>query len=134
MSKRLFYSLLGISFLFIGGLIYVFLGKDTYIGNLFYPLVQTKESVGEILLFLRIYLTDYLWSLSLTFFLIAVNEDSLKSVILCAATAFLLGCLWEICQSLKFAAGTGDIVDAIMYLAGSFTAVTAIYIKGVIKK
>ncbi len=134
MSKRLLYSLLGIGFLILGALIYVFLGKGTYIGNLFQALSQNRNYANEILLFVRIYLADYLWSLSLTLLLIAVNKDTHKSVILCAVVSFLLGCAWELCQHIKIANGTGDIVDIIMYFAGSCSIVTAFYIKGVIKK
>ena len=103
--------------LIAGGLIYMFFRPDTHIGNIFHQ--QNLAQLIPIGNFGRFHLPDFLWGLSLSCCLVAVNNPQFKGVILCSAISFLCGCIWELLQYLEIIRGTGDLYDVIMYFLSS---------------
>lgn len=130
MSNRLFYALMCIISLLVGGLLYLVLRENTYISLLFKDSVileTIRNSVKEVKNdFLSFYFPDFLWSFSLCFGLMAVFDPKLIGVIMCCTVSFACGLFWEILQLYEVISGTGDWLDILMYLT-VFLAV-AIYL------
>ena len=103
--------------LILGGLIYMFLRPGTYIANIFNR--QNVELSGWIGNFTKYYLPDFLWGLSLSCCLVAVNNPRVKGAVLCCVVSFLCGFTWELLQTFGVLPGTGDIYDVIMYFLSS---------------
>lgn len=71
--------------------------------------------------FLRYYLPDYLWCLSLNYSLIAIFTPAKSVLFLCSATAVCSGIIWELLQYTHVISGTGDWLDVMMYLLAGIT-------------
>ncbi len=126
MSKRNTLMLVGTVSLVFGGLIYVMFREDTYIANFFefIPLDIVRFYCAHIKSeFVRFYLPDFLWALSLCCFLLLLFDPKSKGSVICSGTVFLYGVLWEILQYTEVVKGTGDVIDILMYLAAAVSAV-----------
>lgn len=72
--------------------------------------------------FIKYYLIDYLWALSMISGLNTLFTTQKETLRICLFV-FSLGSIWEILQFLNILSGTGDIADVFMYLAAVITAV-----------
>lgn len=127
MASRRRYIVLCTTCLFLGMCCYIFFRPDSLISVLFSKL--SSFSIHTIVtesIFLQCYAADFLWGLAFSFGLLAIHmPNSMKCRLLCCGIAVLSGCVWELLQHLKVVNGTGDLVDAVMYLsAGSIAAIT----------
>lgn len=124
MSKRISFIFLSVLFIVVGALIYVFFRPTTYIAQ-FIGNLTGLNSFGEFgSSFLKFYLPDFLWAISLSFGLYAIYLPNIKTSIILSVVVFVYGVLWEVLQVIGVIGGTGDIVDVIMYLVASMLAVT----------
>lgn len=124
MTKRNLLILIGTTSLFLGGLIYLLLRKN--ITNIFdCQLVENVRCcLSELNIdFVRFYLPDFLWALSLCCYLLALFNPKPAGVFCCALAVLFCGVLWEVGQYTDVFKGTGDIADIIMYLSASILAV-----------
>ncbi len=121
MSKKAWFYTLNIALPLVFGLvIYVLLGKDTYIIGLIEKLVGIAFQPHIILpswieRLLRNYGADFLWSYSLAFSVTCVLGHSVKTSIrffICSAFSVDM----EFLQKLNLMRGTFDIVDIILGL------------------
>ena len=112
--------------LFLGGLIYVLYRENTYISNFieeFINLLYIRSAFKSFECnFIKYYLPDYLWALSLISGLNALTTTKRKILKICLFVV-LLGFVWEALQFFNILSGTGDISDIFMYLAAATTAV-----------
>ena len=135
MSKSIYFTVFSAASLLLGGIIYILFRENTYIAGVFdYSWLEPVRNCISVLScdFIKYYLPDFLWSLSLCGFLIAIFAPKLVGAIICGATAVLCGTLWEFLQCLGICSGTGDVFDIVMYLAAACVAVI-ISIKGKFK-
>lgn len=119
MSKRKKNILYSLTALVVGCFLYVFFRENTYVGNIF-DSIEYVEKMRQIFStkmcdLCKFYLPDFLWVFSLSCGLIAIYNPSIKGILVCAAVAFLYGCVWELLQYVGVLSGTGDIHDIIMY-------------------
>ena len=103
-------SVIGLTF---GGIIYVLLGKNTYINRILNYNVDIE--LTPFLSFLRFYFADFLWAYGLCFSL-SVILDCKKAAII----TVLFSALYEILQYFNVISGTGVFFDVLVYLAASF--------------
>ena len=112
--------------LFLGGSIYVLYRENTYISNFieeFINLLYIRSAFKPFECdFIKYYLPDYLWALSLISGLNALTTTKRKILKICLFVV-LLGFVWEALQFFNILSGTGDISDILMYLAAATTAV-----------
>lgn len=120
MTNRIKNMMVSFAALLAGGLLYIWLRPNTYIGNILDGLLGIDlvrqigmNHAGD---FLKYYLPDFLWGSSLGCALIAVYDPRIRGVIICAGVSVLCGSLWEVLQYAQVIKGTGDIHDVIMYL------------------
>lgn len=113
--------------LVLGGASYIIFRDNTYIGGIFdeYSLVlSVRNLLNEMSCdFVKYYLLDFLWGLSLSCGIIAIHKPKTKGIFLSALTAFICGCVWELLQYIGFVSGTGDWLDVLMYLSASLMSV-----------
>lgn len=117
----------GSTSLLAGGLLYICFRERTY----FARLVSWMDAVADLQTacrsvrsdFLRYYLPDFLWGVSLGSFLQAINLPKKWGVLICGVVVLLLGSSWELMQLLGVASGTADILDVLMYLAAGAVTV-----------
>ena len=127
MSKRWWNIIVGVTALFFGGGLYVFLRSGSYVAGLF----DGVDWVVRLRLVLKPYaygpvsylLPDYLWGLSLSCSLVTICEPDAKGLFFCVALAFACGCIWEMVQFLGVVQGTCDILDVLMYFLASLSCV-----------
>lgn len=109
--------------LIIGSLLYILLRPNTDIARLLAEFVYLTKLQQICQLnasaFLKFYLPDFLWALSLGCGLIAVNNPKHIGIIGCSFASFLCGLIWELLQYYQIIKGTGDIHDIIMYFLAS---------------
>ena len=122
MKKQfLFVSLSAIS-LCIGGAIYILFRPNTHISEFIRNILptatihfsNTETSSG---IFLKYYLPDLLWSLSLYCGLNSLF-NSKKNLFINGLMVLILGILWELAQYRNIISGTGDFLDILMYGTG----------------
>lgn len=70
--------------------------------------------------FVRNFLPDFFWAFSLGFFLLWVWQGSVPWFWWLASAS--AGCLFELCQGYGWMAGTGDVLDVILYVLGLLCA------------
>lgn len=123
MSKRSCNIILGIVALVLGGLLYILFRPDTYLSGLFCRIslfrqlaVAAKPCSND---FIKYYLQDFLWALSLSCFLNAVIGSSRFQSAMCCNIAFVCGCVWEFLQKMDIVSGFFDLTDILMYLLAS---------------
>lgn len=83
--------------------------------------------------FIKYYLPDYLWALSLSCYLQLLFPQNIKSSVLCTCSVLCLGVTYEILQYANFVKGTGDIIDMLLYMLAGLT-VNIIILKRSLKK
>lgn len=132
MKKKTFNIFLSLLSLSIGGFIYISTRPDSYV-SVVAESVISLDNLRACFSFLDIelikyYLPDFLWSLSLTCALFAIN----RSTVQVAGIAAICGVLWEVGQATGLISGTADILDILMYLIATIVAVL-INKKGVFK-
>ncbi|MBE6796932.1 MAG: hypothetical protein E7531_01125 [Ruminococcaceae bacterium] len=124
MSKRILFILFSALFLLVGATIYVLLRPNTYIAQFIGNLIGLNP-LGEVgCNFLKFYLPDFLWAISLCFALYAIYLPNPKTSIILSVVVFVCGVVWEALQWAGVLGGTGDLLDVIMYLVASMLAVT----------
>jgi len=126
------------AYLITGTLIYLFLGRNTFIHSLLFELTGIEiqgVSVVEnsfILNFLRCYFVDFIWLSSFfNAFLATQYRLNFRSVFWAFIITFSVGVCYELFQLFGILNGTSDFIDIIMYLtAGLFSAaVNIIFMK-----
>lgn len=132
---RILFFFLSFITLFIGFSIYIFLRDGTYIHlflekSVFLNQLPKVTVTNPLTNFLGYYFVDFLWGLSLSFFLTAVAyKITFKSIILISAISSISGVVFELGQCFSVINGTADFIDVSMYLAASvFCAVFNIVI------
>lgn len=119
MSLRTKNALSSLTALALGGSLYILFRSGSYIGNAasaFGLVACLREYLRPLSCeFLRFYLPDMLWALSLACGLVTIWG---QRPLCCAGLAFALGCLWELMQAVGIVNGTGDLLDVMMYLLG----------------
>ncbi len=125
--------IIGVFSLIIGLIIYLIFREQTYISkslSKFFPLKRVREVLKNFNInFVKFYLPDYLWALSLNCGLNIIFKPRRIGSVICAVTVFIIGILYEIFQYLGLIIGTGDIIDIILYLLAGIT-VNIINFKG----
>ena len=120
MSLRKKNLAIGIAALMLGGLLYILLRGGSVVGGAVAgnAWVKNLRRLAQPMAcdFLKYYLPDLLWGLSLGCCLAATYG---KEGLLCPVIALGCGCVWEILQVSDLVSGTGDWLDVIMYLLGS---------------
>ena len=126
MSKRSSFVVMGTLSLMLGGIIYLLFRENSYVAIIFNVrfidgLREATPTVPkEIVSF---YLADFLWSFSLSSYLLAIFLPIKQGAFFCGLTAFLCGVIWEILQFVNAVSGTGDMLDMIMYLIAAVLTV-----------
>lgn len=119
MSNRMRNILFSLTALITGGILYILVRPNTYIGGMLeIDKLRYWCSTYTIDLF-KYYLPDFLWGVSLGCALIAIYVPARKGVIIGSSLSLLCGCVWELLQYLEVLSGTGDIHDVIMYILAS---------------
>jgi hypothetical protein len=120
MSKRKQNVLLGVGTLLLGTILYILFRKTTYVSIIFQN-IRWVNSISNSLEcidndFLKYYLPDFLWALSLCCGFQVIYTPGIKGNVICGVIAVVFGGVWEILQHAKIVSGTGDFVDVLMYL------------------
>ena len=120
-NYRFLFGFLGGISLVLGGLIYIFFRRESYVSILFYEIfnIENKEFV-ESGSFVGIYLGDFLWAFSFSLFLHMIYLPTVNASFVLSSIVVIMGVIYEICQSKGFISGTGDIIDALIYLFAAF--------------
>jgi len=126
MSNKKINIISSIVTLFSGGAIYILYRENSYISNfieVFIDLNFLRNTFKPLECdFIKYYLIDYLWALSLISGLKLLFTTKKETLRICLFV-FSLGFIWETLQFLNIISGTGDILDVFMYLAAVVTAV-----------
>lgn len=124
-KKHSYFLILGFFSLFIGFLIYSIFRENTYIfemANTTVPLEKLKGALGFLdNEFIKFYLPDYLWALSLSSYLNVIFNYKKKYTFLCTLIVFIFGAAYEFMQYIGVINGTGDVVDIFLYLLAGIT-------------
>ena len=127
MSNRLFFAVLSVSSLLLGGILYLLFRENTYISALlkdYTILEEIRDCLGFIENdFIKYYFPDFLWSFSLAFGLLTIFDSGFKGIVICSEVSFVCGLFWEILQFLNVVSGTGDLFDIAMYLTAAVCVV-----------
>lgn len=127
-TKTFWFWVIGIFSLILGFLIYLLFRENTiittqisYIINLvpFRNMFTWAESD-----FLKYYLVDFLWALSLSCGLHIIFEPKIKVSLICSLVVIALGTAFELLQFFNIINGTGDILDAVSYILAALTVNT----------
>lgn len=121
--RKLICFIFSVASLVLGLLIYVFLRNGTYM-HLFLNYIDFFGEFSPLKYnncfaqFLKYYLADFLWGISLSYFLSAISfEYSTKRAVVNSLVSITLGVLLELFQKLDIINGTADICDVFMYVA-----------------
>ena len=127
MSNRLFYAVLSVASLLLGGILYLLFRENTYISALLKDFTVLEEIRDNLRFiendFLKYYFPDFLWSFSLAFGLLTIFDSNFKGIVICIVVSFFCGLFWEIFQFLNIFSGTGDLFDIAMYLTAAVCVV-----------
>ena len=133
-TSRKIYLLLCVSSLSLGVLLYILFRENSYIGiaTNHFTVVSAARKVFAFLScdFLMFYFPDFLWCFSLCFGLFAIYLPTQKQALMCVLTAILFGCTWELLQYVGLISGTGDLLDALMYLLSGIICAILNMIRG----
>ena len=126
MSNKKANIILSIFTLFLGGAIYILYRENSYISNFVEILIDLNPIRNTFKPlecdFIKYYLIDYLWALSLISGLNTLFITKKETLRICLFV-FSLGSIWETLQFINIISGTGDIIDILMYLAAVITTV-----------
>ena len=129
------YCILGIISLLTGLFVYLIFRPDTYVSRFVMQLISVNLSALTTYdsSFVKFYLADYLWAFSLSCWLHAIFMPEIRGTLLCTVTVFVFGSLYEYMQYTNIIAGTGDIIDSLLYLLAGFTVNIIIIFKEIRK-
>ena len=131
MSRRGLNILLGGLSLTVGGLLYICFREGTYVAQLLSCIngITELQAICRPIRshFLRYYLPDFLWGLSLGCYLQAVHLPERHGVFICGSVVVVLGAGWEFAQFMNIVSGTADLLDVLMYLAAGVVTVIMNY-------
>ena len=113
--------------LLMGLLLYLLFNQDAYISKTIYEVVPIPTIAGKSLAIsiFRSFGADLLWSIALVLAIqvaLGLKKKQIWLLMLCS----LLGVAYELMQFLGIANGTADILDVLIYIAGSFIGVSII--------
>lgn len=95
MSNRLFYAVLSVASLLLGGILYLFFRENTYISALLKDFTVLEEIRGNLRFiendFIKYYFPDFLWSFSLAFGLLTIFDSNFKGIVICSVVSFFCG-------------------------------------------
>lgn len=139
--KKIFvFGCIGVYSIIIGLFIYLIFRENTYVAkfvsamvnldflrDLFFPLENN---------FIKYYLVDYIWGLSLNCGLHIIFFPNMKQSVVLTIITFVLGTVYECLQIFNIISGTGDILDIILYLLAGMTVnlINFILIKKEVKR
>lgn len=116
MKHRLPYILQSLISLTIGGIIYIFLRRNTYIHFIFNI---PREFYCNISFpfdnFIRYHLPDFLWCYSMSMALYSILLPKKSNISICVIS-MLFGIGLEVLQYLSIISGTFDFIDCIIYV------------------
>ncbi|MBP3626833.1 MAG: hypothetical protein J6J39_02155 [Clostridia bacterium] len=119
------FSFVGIFSLLLGALIYLIFRKETIFSEFFsnsqvvcYLQGLVKNFKCD---FIRYYLADFLWALSLSCGLHIVFNPQMRGSFACSVIVVLFGASYEFLQYKKIINGTGDLADVCLYLLATIT-------------
>lgn len=123
--NALCFWVVGLLSLTLGFLIYIIFRENTIIAIQISKLINLKP-LRNILSwaesdFLKYYLVDYLWALSLSCGLHIIFKPKIKVSLICSFVVITLGTVFELLQFLNVINGTGDILDVICYILAALT-------------
>lgn len=123
--KMLCFWVIGIFSLILGFLIYLLFRENTIITTQISYIIDL-EPLRNLFLgvksdFLKYYLVDFLWALSLSCGLHIIFKPKIKGSLICSLTVVTLGTVFEMLQFLNVINGTGDILDVISYILAALT-------------
>ncbi len=135
-QKSIVFCIVGCTALLLGGTIYILFRENTYV-SLFASKFISFNFVRNNLVFegnnfIKYYLADYLWALSLSCGLHTIFKPTQRSSYVLTLIVISVGALFELMQYLNLTRGTGDWWDIVFYLIAGLTA-NLINFKGVRK-
>ena len=124
-TKTLWFWVVGIFSLILGLLIYLLFRENTIITAQISQHIDLKTfrnmfSWAESS-FLKYYLVDFLWALSLSCGLHIIFNPKIKVSLICSLVVIILGTVFELLQFFNAVNGTGDILDVILYILAALT-------------
>lgn len=125
MKAKCFFAV-SLSSLLLGGMIYLLFRPHTYIALIVSNYIQF-DRITECLRWMncgwvKFYLADYLWALSLSGGLHLIFQPDRRGTVWCALTVISYGGIYELLQQLNWISGTGDLWDLLMYILAALTA------------
>lgn len=127
-KKRVILGCLALGMLLLGLILYLLLNKDAIISKVmhnYFSIKSTYYSDNVLIILLRNYGADLLWSASFTLIVQSIILfDKKRSYLLLLSN--LLGVIYELMQRFGIATGTADILDVIVYIIGSLLAIIII--------
>ena len=124
-KKNIIFGCVGFGSLIIGLFIYLIFRENTYVAKFVSAMVNLKF-LREVFLpfendFIKYYLADYLWCLSLSCGLHIIFLPDMKKSIVLTIISFIFGIAYECLQKFNIINGTVDKIDIILYLLASLT-------------
>ena len=123
LNKRYKFVILGAVSLCVGFIVYLIFRPDTYISkiiDLFFNVSFRGLDISNYM-FIRFYVGDYLWAMSLSACLHAIFLPHSTGSIICTVATCSVGFVYELLQFFDIVVGTGDIIDFLMYLLAGLT-------------
>lgn len=127
---KIVYALFAVILLSLGVVTYLVFRRGTYLHLLLPEVINIKlESIREpadnsfIISFIKYYIVDFLWGLSLNFSLyLTVDFRKKTRVITVSVVSALWGLLFELAQLFSAVKGTFDFIDILMYILAAVSA------------
>ena len=109
--------------LIVGLMIYIIFRENTYISKIFenYMDFSYLRHCARALEsnFLKYYFPDFLWALSLDFWMHIIVSPKSRGSLACSAVSGGFGVFYEVLQYTGVVAGTFDYADIVMYLSAT---------------
>ena len=133
-NKMMWFWTIGIFSLVLGSLIYLVFRDNAIVTTKISQFVDLEPlrnmfSWAECD-FLKFYLVDFLWALSLSCGLHIIFKPNLKVSIICSAIVIALGTAFELLQLFNVINGTGDVWDVISYILAALVVNVMNYKRG----
>lgn len=124
-KKNYVFGYVGFCSLIIGLFIYLIFRENTYVAK-FVSTQINLDFLRDLFLplendFIKYYLVDYLWGLSLNCGLHIIFFPNMKKSVVLTIVTFIFGTVYEGLQKFDIISGTGDIADIILYLLAGLT-------------
>jgi hypothetical protein len=124
--KKTQFLIFAVVSLLMGFIIYILFRPETYVTKWVVSVIGSEFSIYVPPAFdnnfIKYYLPDYLWGLSLACGLHLIFLPKRKGSIAIALAVTFIGVLYEIMQYINLIIGTGDVLDVLLYLLAGFTA------------